>query len=340
MTRTLVIPDVHHKHVRAQVIIDNVEADRIVLLGDYFDQFSDSVCDTDNTARWLKEMVLTNPKITPLIGNHDISYFYPMCQFLRCSGFTEAKMHAIRRIITHEDVEKFKVFTTDQNFVLSHAGLTNGLWKEMVQWNEEKREGPPNLEFFVKVLQTYVDRSMHMLSVLRNPPLFAPGMDRGGFAKHGGINWVDFRNFAPIKGINQIFGHTPQGKFPTILLQKKHGTIKTFSALTIEQQKHNPFEGATSENYALDTHLDHYVIIEDGKVIIYDAATGKTVKELLATGVLPKVKFGETVDAATYLPPLTEEDIKNALEFNKNIGAITPVEKDAETALKYGFKNM
>ena len=41
--KTLILPDVHTYHEIAQKVIDNVKADKVVLVGDMFDQFYDSV---------------------------------------------------------------------------------------------------------------------------------------------------------------------------------------------------------------------------------------------------------------------------------------------------------
>ena len=37
MSRALILSDIHHRHARAQSIIDKVPHDELVLLGDYFD---------------------------------------------------------------------------------------------------------------------------------------------------------------------------------------------------------------------------------------------------------------------------------------------------------------
>jgi predicted phosphodiesterase len=285
MSRTLVISDIHNRHVQAQILIDKVPCDRIVLLGDYFDNFSDSVCDAHNTAVWLKESILSNSKITPLIGNHDAAYFWPACTFLRCSGFTEPKMQAIRRVLPDEDMKhKFKVFTTDQNFVLSHAGLSNKVWKELNQFQTHIDIEKTKLDSFVSALDEYVKKNINMLELVRHAPLFAAGWDRGGEIPNGGITWMDWKNFAPIKGINQIVGHTPVF-LPEFMIQLPLGTVKRFSVEELCKKKNLKFDDATSINLDLDTHSNHYAIIEDGKVEIYDTNTQKSVREMIANNV-------------------------------------------------------
>jgi hypothetical protein len=71
--------------------------------------------------------------------------------------------------------------------------------------------------------------------------LVAAGRSRGGSAVYGGVDWLDWDEFKPVPGLNQIVGHTPGGDIRT---------------------KHL----ADSENYCLDTNLNHVILIEDGKV--------------------------------------------------------------------------
>jgi hypothetical protein len=275
--RTLVIPDIHHRFVQAQLLIDTVPHDRVVLTGDYFDSFGDTPDHAYNTAVWLKEMVLTNPKITVLIGNHDQYYIWPWYGYLRGSGYTDMKSHAIRKVLNQDDFDKFKFFTVDQGFVLSHAGVTSQIWKEFLQC--EADDFVTTTESFCKVMQERIDISRNMISVNRPAELFMAGWDRGGSVRHGGITWGDWSSFGPVKGINQIVGHTPHF-IPEILTQSDKGSVKRYLVHQFVPEKVN-MKKLTSINYALDTHSKHYAIIEDGKVDVYDATTHLTLIEMV-----------------------------------------------------------
>lgn len=73
-------------------------------------------------------------------------------------------------------------------------------------------------------------------------PLFGAGWARGGSLPKGGILWQDWNEeFEPVGGLRQIVGHTP-GKEPR-------------------------FKG---DNVCLDTHLEHFGILEDGELTIKD----------------------------------------------------------------------
>ena len=82
--------------------------------------------------------------------------------------------------------------------------------------------------------------------------MLAAGKARKGNADCGGITWCDFNDeFVHIPDISQIFGHTPGANVRSVIRGK-------------------------SENYCLDTHLNDYAIVKNGKVetqrhISYDA---------------------------------------------------------------------
>ena len=75
MTRTLIIPDVHNATERVEEVISEQGAgcDRIMLLGDYFDQFHDTPADAERVARWLMASTQDSRRIH-LLGNHDLPY--------------------------------------------------------------------------------------------------------------------------------------------------------------------------------------------------------------------------------------------------------------------------
>jgi hypothetical protein len=278
MSKYLVIADIHQKHVRAQNLIESVPHDKCVLLGDYFDNFGDLTEEARNTAIWLRDSVLPNPKIIPLTGNHDLPYFYPACPYIRCSGFTGFKCLAVNEVLLPEHVAKFKVFHTEGNFLFSHAGFSNLLWKD-VSLKHAKGENESKFDFVVRVLAECANEGVREIAVGHDYWLFGAGWDRGGIQRHGGINWVDWTNFAPISGINQLVGHTPH-KIPEILIQRSGGGYTKRDVIKQENYPPVPPNEILSINYALDTHLNHYAVIEDGKVNIFDYQNRINVKDL------------------------------------------------------------
>jgi hypothetical protein len=73
-----------------------------------------------------------------------------------------------------------------------------------------------------------------------------PGRARGGWAKVGGVNWLDYdREFKPVPGLKQIFGHTPHDQ-PVV----------------------------SGHNIALDTRSKHYAILQNGVVTVHETHPG------------------------------------------------------------------
>jgi hypothetical protein len=89
---SLVIPDIHHK----TQVIDKIRAahDGIpaIFLGDYFDDFGDTVADMRATCHWLRT-ALENTDDVFLLGNHCFAYLsYELgVRWGFCTGWTAAK---------------------------------------------------------------------------------------------------------------------------------------------------------------------------------------------------------------------------------------------------------
>jgi hypothetical protein len=115
--------------------------------------------------------------------------------------------------------------------------------------------------------------------------LFAAGWDRGGLHRNGGMTWVDWRNLAPINGINQIVGHSTH-TIPEVLIQKEGGALSKKDViehykLQSKLVKSNIGDSKyLSVSYNLDTNSNHYMVIEDGVVNIFDFQTHINLKEL------------------------------------------------------------
>ncbi len=189
--RILIIPDVHTQIRRAEWALANIEHDRVVWLGDWFDDFGDSVESNRLTALWLRNRMDTTQDVF-LLGNHDAPYLWPEVRGLLCSGHTREKRTVINEVLPRTYRKRFSLFflEDERGFLLSHAGLhpSFGLTKEQ-QLRTEVWECLDHLE----------NGLMH--------PLVGAGVIRGGSQPYGGITWLDWREIEPI-GWKQIVGHT------------------------------------------------------------------------------------------------------------------------------------
>lgn len=249
--KTIIISDLHNR-------IDWIEGalsspilqpyDRVIFLGDYFDDYNDTPQDAANAAKWLK-LSLQKPNRIHLTGTHDLWYRFPYNRFIAASGNTETKMHAIRGILTEQDFSLLKLYHYEQNYLMSHAGVHinliseyvfkhNHLFDKYIVNNNLQLDsqniinmvvGPATIEAINRVKDGYAH------------PWLDAGVARGGRQSVGGITWLDWiYEFKPIPGLNQIVGHTE---------------------LNIPGEKYIK----SSINYDLDTRNHHIGILEDGK---------------------------------------------------------------------------
>lgn len=203
--RTLFIGDMHScRPEPVEALIDELEPDLTVFMGDYFDHFGDSLEATARMARWLAESLEVEDRIH-LIGNHDLPYL--TAGLIGCSGYTDGKASCIYRQLDRERWrERSHLFYwMEPGTLVTHAGISCSLltqedvpYERVRQWlTREVKPAWENLED--------PDRSsLH--------PLWRVGKTRslGWGTGPGGLLWCDWdHDFEPVPGLNQIIGHTP-----------------------------------------------------------------------------------------------------------------------------------
>lgn len=233
--KILILSDVHNRIGRGfDDIVKRVpNCDRIICLGDLFDDFDDTPGIAAQTARWLKSLI-SDERITFLMGNHDQHYAFPKVRGYKCGGWEPGKQLVIDSILGPDDWDKmvlchFVSGTDRTTWLLSHAGV-HPAFLGSLQEDEVELARIGSLE--IDALEDSRQGKRHVF--------MGAGADRMGDQTVGGITWLDWDSFVPIPGLNQIVGHTP-GKVPR---------CKT---------------GENSVNWCLDTHSKHYGIIEDGE---------------------------------------------------------------------------
>lgn len=238
----LIVPDVHEQVRRLKAILRQFEeaVDYVVFLGDFMDTFLGLTPETEETILWLRDN-LQNRKYRFCVGNHDMSYRFPKEQII-CSGYDRAKQRLTDEHLTRDHWKQMKLHhwisdSGSSEWLLSHAGLHPSLLHPVLGLDKKwligrEKEAFYNLTFDIGLLD----------------PFFRAGTSRGGWAKVGGMTWLDFgREFRPIEGTNQIVGHS--------------------NGLTI-RENNTP----NSRNYCIDTHLRHVALIEDGQVQVLPVA--------------------------------------------------------------------
>lgn len=252
--KTLIIADLHNKIDWVEKCIEHVAPDLTVFLGDYFDSFDETLKCTNRTAQWLKES-LNQPKRVHLLGNHDMPYRFPVSFNLLCSGFTHEKSMIINEILDSGALwEKTKSFHWIDGWFLSHAGIHPNLLH-------------PIKGFDLDDLRKLEEDSFAKCSADISTPMFGCGRSRGGNYRCGGITWQDFDlDFVPIEGVNQIVGHTPHSNVMVKFAPEGQGDSYVCAwdeYLTVYEK-----DPKVSLNLDIDTHRQHYAILENGAVQI------------------------------------------------------------------------
>lgn len=242
-SKILIIPDVHTHFQDAENICKlEKDVDLIVFLGDEFDEFDDTPETTTNTAKWLKWSINQENRIHLAANHGTIQYGYNNC-LTRCSGYKQWKQIIIDKHINDKDWDKFKYFVVletpesgENPWLLTHGGLHASWLPSKIITNKD----------IFEFLKRQVVVAKKELKAGRSHWIAESGFMRGGDKPFGGILWLDFDyEFTPVKGLNQLLGHTPSSKY----------RIK---------------DTENSKNICLDTHpkLLYYAIYQNGKIEI------------------------------------------------------------------------
>lgn len=185
MSKYRFVGDIHGQIDVMKMALD-CDADRIIFCGDLVDSYRRPVEDQIECLTLALELA-GNGRVDVVWANHEWSYLHPQ---MACSGYN-VRMAPFMHIQKDEILKKFKPFIYETGYLVTHAGLTNHLWK---QHNL-------TLDNFQQAL---IEWSVDMSS-----PFFYIGGYRGGMAPIGGPLWCDFNGeFRPIPELPQIFGHT------------------------------------------------------------------------------------------------------------------------------------
>ena len=231
MIKTIIIPDIHNDYHAAEKIIKKENPDKIVFLGDYFDDFYDTVKDAANVAKWLVKSLQQKNRIH-LIGNHDLSYMTDNPN-LKCTGYNIEKHTEIKKHNIDWSLLKMHYWLND-DWLCTHAGFSNDFFKQ--QCTEK-------LDSVQQILKLSKNDLEKIHDVKYNHAFFQVGFTRGGSNEVGGTLWCGYDEFVDVPGIHQIFGHTKGNSV-------RHSKTKD------------------SEHYCIDTGLCHYAVYQNDKMKI------------------------------------------------------------------------
>jgi len=226
--QTLVIPDIHQQIDKAQAFLTlfENEVDRVIFLGDYFDQWPNIThTSITDTCIWLRNThERLGAKATFLCGNHDLPYIEDAVRFLRndndfvipttkkhfiCSGYTPNKSKKIKSVLGKSKYWDFfksiQLSTTSHQFTLSHAGFHPSFFKPYSVITDDIANA--NNLFTASINDT------NFFYVKYHSKIWEVGHCRGGDIRHiGGPLWLDwYEEFEVLYDLPQIVGHTHVG---------------------------------------------------------------------------------------------------------------------------------
>lgn len=188
MSRVLCIPDSHLKTSvieRGMELANRLDADKIILLGDYFDDWNAIPPEYVQMIECL-EKALKDERVIPLVGNHELSYLgFP------CSGHLREVEFEVKDWLLNE--KRLRFVYSEDGVLYSHAGVTSS-------WLAENRITEAN----------NVDEVSKAIDNLPHIRQFATaGRMRGGNGTPSPL-WADLTELIqdPIP-IRQVVGHTP-----------------------------------------------------------------------------------------------------------------------------------
>ena len=193
-----IIGDLHGKNCYKKLLKDKIDSfDKIIFMGDYSDDswitFTDKEI-VDNLKEVIEFKKKYKNKVELLIGNHDFQYIvgYPTA-----SRYRETYAKEMHQIFS-ENEKLFKMIFIANDYIFTHAGITNG-WGDYIKkkYNIEKISINNIEEEINKVYAAYKE-DCNIVS-----------FRRGGLNKFAGPLWADTEDLLEDAwvGYNQVVGH-------------------------------------------------------------------------------------------------------------------------------------
>jgi|APSaa5957512535_1039671.scaffolds.fasta_scaffold08481_4 hypothetical protein len=206
--KTVIIPDIHNDYLTAEKIIKNENPDKTIFLGDYFDDFDDTIQDAINTAKWLVQSLKQENRIH-LIGNHDLSYMTDNPN-LKCAGYRTDKHKAIKECDINWNKLKMYYFI-DGKWLCTHAGFSNDFFKQL---QTKKSDSVQKILDFSKKNLDKIDDENH------NHPFFQVGFSRGG------SNDVELMELTILMYKNAVKNNTAYKRYLEMVSSISHWLLK------------------------------------------------------------------------------------------------------------------
>ena len=226
----LIIPDLHEElDIYNKIMTRYNHITKKLSLGDWYDSFNyESSAHAEETAMAHADFV-RDPNNICLWGNHDLQYAFPQCHGVFCSGWGGWKQLGITKHMgpLWDKIQLAHWETLNgHEWLMSHAGFHPFMYHPIRGFDRAR----------VAELCAEAMTSVKFANTIT--PTLSVGRRRGGNHRYGGCTWMDFRDFEPIPGINQIVGHT------------KGRMVREYRI-------------DDSKNYCIDTGAQHVALLDD-----------------------------------------------------------------------------
>jgi hypothetical protein len=127
MKKITIIGDVHGRNIWKQIVNKELDSDKIIFLGDYFDSWDIDPIDQIENFKDIIEYKKNNiDKVILLLGNHD--YFIDLHLQSKISGFNGLYSYRYQELIKDSIKHNYtKMLHIEDNYMFSHAGLSR-IW--------------------------------------------------------------------------------------------------------------------------------------------------------------------------------------------------------------------
>ncbi|PPS21983.1 metallophosphoesterase [Brachyspira murdochii] len=221
-----VIGDLHGKDCWKKLLEGRFsEFDKIIFMGDYSDD-SWVRFDDEEIINNLKDVIEFkknhNDNVELLIGNHDFQYIvgYPTA-----SRYRESYAKEMNKIF-NDNANIFKPIHIENNYIFTHAGITNG-WIDYIK-NKYNIDNIniDNIESIVNIVYKNDKDDCNIAS-----------FRRGGLSRFAGILWADTEDLTADSwvGYNQVVGHNRVK--PYSIIKKDDSIIYMSDHFDSEQDK-------------------------------------------------------------------------------------------------------
>ena len=185
------VGDIHGRVSLVKRIREQFKSEKKIFVGDVVDSFTETIADQVEAVNIICDMTETGEAVY-VAGNHEFSYLKP--ETMRASGYKPA-LAAHMMTLKHRLWKCMVPFAvmSKAKILVTHAGMTSNLFAKMPKDD-------------IGDIRVMLDRLLKRDDAW----VYRVGTARMGTAAYGGIFWCDAnKEFSPITGIRQVFGHTP-----------------------------------------------------------------------------------------------------------------------------------